>query len=169
VSRGAVLVCIPRTTASGDPLADVGGLRDTLGMTSLNPYLSFPQNAREAMTFYQSVLGGSLDVVTFKDFPDMPHEASDDDLVMHAYLHTDDGIQLMAADTPTGVPYNPPAGVALSLEGTDEEALTRQWNALADGGTVSMPLGTAPWGGQFGMLTDRYGVAWYVTIDANDS
>jgi PhnB protein len=138
-------------------------------MATLNPYLSFQNNARDVMEFYQSVLGGSLDVVTFKDFPDMPHEASDDDLVMHAYLHTDDGIQLMASDTPAGVPYTAPAGVALSLEGSDEQTLTRQWNALADGGTVSMPLDTAPWGGRFGMLTDKFGVAWYITIDASDS
>ena len=138
--------------------------------TTLNPYISFNGNTREAMTFYQSVLGGSLDVVTFKDFPDMPHESSDDDLVMHAYLRTDDGLQLMAADTPTGVTHTPAAGVAMSLEGTDEQALTRQWNALADGGTVSMPLAAAPWGGgQFGMLTDRFGIAWYVTIDAPES
>jgi PhnB protein len=104
--------------------------------------------------------------VTFKDFPDMPHEESDDDLVMHAYLHTDDGIQLMGSDTPAGVPYSAPAGVSLSLEGDDEESLTRQWNTLAEGGTVTMPLGRAAWGGTFGMLTDRFGVAWYVTIDA---
>jgi len=138
--------------------------------TTLNPYLSFGGDTREVMTFYQSVLGGSLDIATYKDFPDMPHEPADDDLVMHAYLHTDDGIQLMAADSPSGVPYTPTAGVALSLAGDDEHELTRQWNALADGGTVTMPLGAAPWGsGQFGMLTDRYGIAWYVTIDAAQS
>lgn len=137
--------------------------------TTLNPYLSFDGNAREAMTFYQSVLGGGLDIATFKDFPDAPHEPSDDDLVMHSYLHTDDGLQLMAADTPAGVPYTPTAGVAMSLEGTDEQALRRQWEALADGGTVNMPLGTAPWGGQFGMLTDKFGIAWYVTIDTSES
>lgn len=139
-------------------------------MTTLNPYLSFRDNARDAMTYYQSVLGGSLDVVTFKDFPDIPHEAADDDLVMHAYLHTDDGLVLMGADTPAGVPYHAPAGFAISLEGPDDDALTRRWNALADGGTVSMPLAAAPWGGgKFGMLTDRFGIAWYVTIDASES
>ena len=65
----------------------------------LNPYLSFQDNAREAMTFYQSVLGGELTMSTFAEF-----HASDDpaeqDKVMHSHLESADGLVLMGADTP---------------------------------------------------------------------
>jgi PhnB protein len=134
-------------------------------MRELTPYLAFAGDAREAMGFYRSLLGGSLDVVAYRDFPEMPHDAADDDRVMHAYLKTDDGLRIMAAETPTGSPYSAPASVTLTLGGGDEAALTRCWDALADGGTVHMPLEPAPWGGSFGSLTDRYGVPWYVMID----
>ncbi len=167
MSHGAGRGWPRRTTATGDPVADVGGTRKTHGMTTITPYLSFKDNTREVMEFYQSVLGGTLDLVHFRDFPDLPHDPGDDDLIMHAHLHTDDGIELQASDTPSATDYAAPAGVALSLEGDDAASLTRQWNALADGGDVQMPLGPAPWGGMFGMVTDRFGVAWYVTIDTS--
>lgn len=135
-------------------------------MSTITPYLSFRDNAREAMEFYQSVLGGALDLVHFRDFPQMPHDPADDDRIMHAHLHTDDGIVLLAADTPTGMDYRSPAGISLSLEGSDEATLRRQFDSLAEGGSVQMPLGAAPWGGVFGMLTDRFGIGWYVTVSA---
>ncbi|GAA3765415.1 VOC family protein [Microbacterium kribbense] len=135
-------------------------------MRKLNAYLSFQNNAREAMSFYQSVLGGDLSLSTFSDFPSMPHDPGDDDLIMHANLVTDDGLALMGSDTPHGMPVQEPSGFSLSLSGDDETALMACWDALSDGGTVTMPLDTPPWGGKFGMLTDRFGVGWMVSIDA---
>ena len=71
----------------------------------LNPYLSFRDNARDAMEFYQSVFGGELTVNTFADF-----QASDDpaekDKIMHGMLETENGLTLMGADTPT--PWSTP-------------------------------------------------------------
>ena len=61
----------------------------------LNPYLGFDDTAREAMTFYQSVLGGTLEVMTFGDYGTEGDAAR---LVMHAQLATDDGFVLMASD-----------------------------------------------------------------------
>ncbi|MEQ6899116.1 VOC family protein [Microbacterium sp. KR10-403] len=137
-------------------------------MRSLNAYISFRGNAREAMNFYRDVLGGTLDVLTFGDFPQMPHDPADDGLIMHSYLRTDDGLVLMASDTPSSMDYAAPAGVSLALNGAaeDDAALRRCWDALADGGTVTMPLDAAMWGGTFGMLTDRFGIAWLFSIDA---
>jgi PhnB protein len=127
----------------------------------LNPYLSFQDNAREAMTFYQSVLGGDLTVSTFADF-----QASEDpaerDKVMHSQLETPDGLVLMGADTPAAMEYQPQAGVSVSLSGDDEAKLRGYWERLSEDGTVTMPFEQAPWGATFGMCVDRFGTSWMV-------
>ncbi|WP_374314633.1 VOC family protein [Microbacterium sp.] len=138
-------------------------------MPSLNPYLSFQNQAREAMTFYQGVFGGELDISTFGQYEGMVQDPADGDLVMHAQLTSPDGFVLMGADTPTGMEYRAPAGVSVSVSGDDETALQDWWDALADGGTVVMPFDTPPWGGRFGMLTDRFGIDWMVALNATPS
>ena len=132
-------------------------------VTRLNPYLSFRDNAREAMEFYRSVLGGTLTISTFAEFhaSEDPAEA---DKVMHAMLESEDGLVLMAADTPNSMEYEAGSSISLSLSGDDPERLRALWDGLSDGGTVVMPLEPAPWGDSFGMLTDRYGTAWMVNI-----
>jgi PhnB protein len=135
---------------------------------ALNPYLSFRDNAREAMEFYRSVFGGKLDLSTFADFG-----ASDDpdvrDKIMHGHLDVGDGLTLMGADTPPGMPYSGQSGVAISLSGssTDDAPRLRGWfDALAEGGAVHEPLVPAPWGDVFGMCTDRFGTSWMVNFPA---
>jgi PhnB protein len=127
----------------------------------LNPYLSFRDNARDAMTFYESVFGGELTISTFGDF-----QASDDpseqQKVMHSQLETPDGLVLMAADTPNAMEYKPQAGVSVSLSGDDEARLRGYWERLSEGGTVTMPFEKAPWGDIFGMCVDRFGTSWLV-------
>lgn len=134
-------------------------------MTTLNPYISFHQNAREAMTFYHSVLGGDLQITTFESF-EMGVPSEERHLVMHARLDTSDGLTLMGADTPSHMPYAPAAGISISLSGDDEERLDNVWKALEPSGMVTMPFEPAPWGGRFGMLTDRFGIAWMLNLNA---
>ncbi|MFC4140034.1 MULTISPECIES: VOC family protein [unclassified Microbacterium] len=134
-------------------------------MAVLNPYLSFRDNAREAMTFYQSVLGGKLDLVEFSSFP-MPHDAADANKIMHSWLETDDGMVLAGSDTPAGMEYQEPRGISVSMSTDDGARAQAIWDGLADGGTVDIPFDGAPWGGRFGMITDRYGVSWMITENA---
>jgi len=136
-------------------------------MPSLNPYISFQNQTREAMEFYQGVFGGEVSLDTFASFPDMVQEPADEQLVMHAQLETPDGFVLMAADTPSGMDYAAPAGISVSVSGDDEASLQGYWDGLAAGGTVVMPFETPPWGGRFGMLTDRFGIDWMVAVNAN--
>lgn len=134
-------------------------------MATLNPYINFRDTAREALEFYQGVFGGELSLDTFEAFPDMgvpPEEAT---LIMHGQLETPDGFVLMAADTPSTMPYAKPAGVAVSVSGDDESGLEGFFTGLAEGGTVTMPFETPPWGGRFGMVTDRFGVDWMVALN----
>jgi PhnB protein len=125
----------------------------------LNPYLNFRNDAREAMTFYQSVLGGELTISTFGEYQ-ASEDPAEQDKVMHAQLETPDGIVLMAADTPNAMEHRPQAGVWVSLSGDDEARLRGYWESLSDGGTVVMPFEKAPWGDTFGMCVDRFGTNW---------
>ena len=135
-------------------------------MPSLNPYISFKSEAREAMEYYQSVFGGELVVSTFSEFPGMVEDPAEQNLVMHAQLETPDGFVLMGADTPSRMPYAKPAGISVSVSGDDETSLQGYWDRLADDGTVVMAFDTPPWGGRFGMLTDRFGIDWMIAVNA---
>lgn len=129
----------------------------------LNPYLSFRDNAREAMEFYESVFGGELTLSSFADF-----QASDDsaekDKIMHGMLVTENGLTLMGADTPNSMELDTGTGVQVSLSGDDEPTLRGYWEKLRDSGTETVPLAVAPWGDTFGMCVDKFGTHWLVNI-----
>ena len=128
----------------------------------LNPYLHFADTAREAMEFYRSVFGGELHVLTFGDMgaegPVPPPDG-----VMHAYLETPDGFELMASDGDSGRPIgSAPAGVSVSVSGDDLDRLEGWFTALAAEGVVDVPFEKQIWGDVFGQVTDRFGVRWVV-------
>jgi PhnB protein len=131
--------------------------------TRLNPYISFRDNAREAMDFYHSVFGGELTRSTFAELQ-ASEDPAEKDKIMHSMLETDSGLVLMAADTPNGMDYTPGGSISVSLSGEDEAELSGYWKKLSDGGVVQVPLDKAPWGDSFGMCADRYGVTWLVNI-----
>ena len=131
--------------------------------TRLNPYLGFKDNAREAMEFYKSVFGGELTISTFKE-GGMPHGPGDENKIMHADLRAPNGFVLMGSDTPTGMPHSSMSNISISLSGDDEAELKGYWDKLSKGGDITMPLEKAPWGDSFGMLADKFGVAWLVNI-----
>jgi len=137
--------------------------------TTLHPYLSFKDNAREAMEFYRSVFGGELQLNTFKEFGFSP-SPSEDDNVMHSMLEAGRGnIAFMAADTPSSMEYTPGAGFSLALSGDDEAELRGYFEKLCEGGTVMEHLDKAPWGALYGSCTDRFGVNWMVNVTTQDS
>jgi PhnB protein len=128
----------------------------------LNPYLSFRDDARQAMEFYQEVFGGKLDLNTFGQYGDSNAPGADN--IMHAQLETDRGFTLMASDMPPGMDFNPGNNITISLSGEDEQELRGYWDKLSDGGNVSMPLEKQMWGDIYGQLTDKFGVPWMVDI-----
>jgi len=133
---------------------------------TLNPYLSFKDNAREAMEYYQGVFGGKLDVQSFKDL-NAAQDPSEENLVMHSMLTGDNGITFMASDTPRRMEYAPGTNFSMSLSGDDEAALSNYFEKLAADGKVTMPLEKAMWGDTFGMLVDKFGVTWLVNISGS--
>ena len=130
-------------------------------MTHLSPYLSFNGNCREALAFYQSCLGGELDLQRFGDSPAAAHvPAAAHDHILHGTLTTPDFV-LMAADgggmrTPLIVGNN----VSVSLHFDSAAEIEGAFARLSEGGTVVDPLAEMFWGATFGSLTDRFGINW---------
>jgi len=128
----------------------------------LNPYISFADNARQAMEFYRGVFGGDLNLNTFGEYG--AGDSPEADKIMHAQLETTSGFTLMGADTPAGMSHNPGDNIAVSLSGDDADELRGYWEKLSDGGSVTMPLEKQMWGDEFGMCVDRFGIGWMVNI-----
>jgi PhnB protein len=130
-------------------------------MTQLCAYLSYNGNCAEAMAFYARVLDAKVEaLITYAQMPDgdpVPPEHAD--RIMHAYLvHPD--FALMAGDTPPGVPFEGIKGAMLALTYPSAAEARRIFAALAEGGSVQMPLGETFWAEAFGMVIDRFGTPW---------
>jgi PhnB protein len=128
-------------------------------------HLNFRGNAREALTFYQSVFGGHLAAVTYADAHAVTEPVEAEQL-MWGQVATDAGFRVMAYDVPSHTPYD--AGtipVFVSVRGTDTDELRGYWDGLSDGAAVVVPLGQAQWSPLYGMLTDRFGVTWVLDIE----
>lgn len=131
----------------------------------LNPYLSFRDNARQAMEFYREVFGGELVMNTFGEYH-ASEDPAEQDKIMHSQLETSNGFTLMASDTPNGMEHRPGNNYSISIFGDEDALLRGYWNKLSAGGAVSMPLEKQIWGDVFGMCTDKFGVSWMVNIAA---
>lgn len=133
----------------------------------IEAYLFFGGNCEEALHFYQKCLGGQI--VTLMRYEGSPMDNSQlppqwKQKVMHATFECE-GARFMASDTMPGQPAPDYGGFAMSLylPDPDVEKARRTFNALAEGGKVTMPFSPPFWGGHFGMLTDRFGVPWMVS------
>ena len=125
----------------------------------LNPYITFPGTCSEAMDFYASVLGGTVQRMTFRD------AGTDVDGIMHAALATPDGFHLFASDHMDGMgDYTPGTNVQVSLSGDETEAITSHWSGLSEGGQVFVPLEPQMWGDVYGQCVDKFGIIWHVNI-----
>jgi PhnB protein len=129
--------------------------------TTLNPYVSFKTEAREAMEFYRSVLGGELTASTFDEF-EMPVGEGEGSLVMHSQLVTPGGLVLMGADTPNSMEYTPGTNITIAISGEDIDELRGYFDGLSEGGSIFVPLEKAPWGDYYGQFVDKFGVGWMI-------
>jgi len=139
---------------------------------NLNPYLSFRGTANEALEFYQSVLGGKLDIMRYDSIPGMMGDESEAAKVMHGYLETPDGMAIMAADLPDSMADaddSSTGGTAVCIWGDDEERMLAIWAAFSEGATINQPFDPAPWGGRYGDLSDRIGVRWMLNLGTDQS
>jgi PhnB protein len=155
-------------------LRHTGMRRETVGhqyqhqeqSMQMNPYLTFKGQCEAAFKFYEKVLGGKIVAM-------MPHEgtpAADHvpaewrGKIMHARLVLDDDRVLMGSDAPPGM-QEEMKGFSVTL-GVDKPAeAERIFHALAEDGTVRMPIQETFWATRFGMLTDRFGTPWMINCE----
>jgi PhnB protein len=131
---------------------------------NVQPYLSFEGRAQEAIDFYKSALGATVDVVMhFKDGPpEMQAQMSPNskDKIMHAAFRVGD-TQVMASDGQcTGKASF--SGISLTLNATSNGEAEKLFNALGRGGKVNMPMSETFFAHRFGMVADKFGVGWMV-------
>jgi PhnB protein len=152
-------------------LARATPLRESIMSTTLTPYLRFAGNTRDAYTFYEKALGAKIQtMMSYADMPAPPTPSDgcadggvpSGDGIMHAALALPGGAMLFAGDAPAGMPYDGVKGVMLALQYDTVDQAHSAFQALSQGGSVTMPLAPAFWAKTFGMLTDRFGVSWAV-------
>lgn len=128
-------------------------------MATLNAYIHFKGNAKEAMEFYQSIFGGKLDIMPFKGSQMesmMPAEAQDN--VLHSYLKSGD-LELMASDMVEDGDYKVGNAMSLCLVCSSKEEIETHFKKLSEGGKVGHGL-NEEFFGIFGDLVDKFGMPW---------
>ncbi|TWF94909.1 VOC family protein [Saccharopolyspora dendranthemae] len=132
----------------------------------LNPYLQFNGDAKQALEFYHSVLGGETALNTYGQFGQADGPLADK--IMHGSLTSQLGFTLMVADAPPDMTPQPGNNFSISISGdaADAEALRGYFVALSEGGQVHVPIEKQMWGDEFGMCTDKFGINWMVDISA---
>ncbi|MFJ4848653.1 MULTISPECIES: VOC family protein [unclassified Streptomyces] len=133
----------------------------------VTPYLNFAGNAREAMEFYQSIFGGTLDIATFADLH-RAQAAEEEHLIAHSMLKGAAGVVLMGSDAPASEERRTGGSFSVALGG-DEADLTEYWGRLSDGGTITVPFATSAWGALHGQCVDRFGTAWLLNVTAKSA
>jgi PhnB protein len=129
-------------------------------------HINLRGQARQALEFYQSVFGGHIAMVTYKDAGNVQNPA-DADHVMWGQVVSDKGFRVMAYDVPAGMPWSPgEIPFFVSVRGEDADEITGYWNKLQVGATIVQPLAPAAWAPLYGMLKDPFGITWVLDVVA---
>lgn len=140
-------------------------------MASVNVYLTFNGNCREAFDFYKSVFGGEYQYIgSFGEMPPVEgQETSEEDKnkIMHVSLPISKETTLMGSDTSGEYVSHYKAGnnFSISINADSKEEADQLFNGLSAGGQVTMPMADTFWGAYFGMFTDQFGIGWMVNYD----
>ncbi len=131
---------------------------------TFNAYVFFSNGTcAEAFERYGEVFGGEVTMMRMGEVPpDQRMPGAPDDMVMHASLRVGDAL-LMGSDDPTG-DGGPKLGFNVAYTAPDVETARQAFEALAEGGEVTMPMEATFWSKGFGMVTDRFGVPWMVDV-----
>ncbi|PWW05462.1 PhnB protein [Paenibacillus cellulosilyticus] len=134
---------------------------------SINVYLNFNGNTREAVEFYAHVF--NTEIVTISTFgespqsPDFPLPEEAKNLIMHAMINVGSS-PMMFSDTFPGMPFSVGTNITLSYQGSSEEELRSIFNKLADGGKVGMELQETFWSKCYGQVTDKFDINWQLNL-----
>ena len=131
-----------------------------------NPYLFFDGQCEKAFKFYQNCFGGNIvAMVPYADMPGgEPMAPEHKNLIMHARLVAGNQV-LMGADAHPSQPNNGVHGFSVALHTDTPAEAERLFNALAENGTIVMPVQQTFWAERFGMLTDQFGIPWMINCE----
>jgi PhnB protein len=131
----------------------------------ITPYLNFPGTCAQAFKFYAETLGGEITFMQTHGESPMKDMVEPEwrDKVMHATLQTGDNT-LMGSDAPLHMQAKP-AGFMVAINPANADDAKRIYAAFADGGDVHMELQETFWTPLFGMVTDRFGTPWMISLD----
>ncbi|WP_337103305.1 VOC family protein [Paenibacillus sp. YIM B09110] len=139
---------------------------------SVDVYLNFDGNTREAVTFYAEVFGLELpQIMTFGEtppHPDYPLPEEAKNLVMHTRLNIY-GSNVMFSDVFPGMPFTQGNNFSLALVHKDQETITSTFHKLKEGGTVVMELQKTFWSQLYGSVRDRFGIEWQFNLDSGET
>lgn len=141
-------------------------------MAEINAYLNFNGNTEEVFNFYRSVFGGEFTMLSrFKDTdPQGAMDASEREKIMHVRLPIGRSSVLMGSDNIESRGLSVAgSNFSIAVSPESEAEATQIFNGLAAGGQVTLPMHHAPWGAFFGMLTDKFGIAWMVNYEKNQA
>ncbi|UQE76127.1 VOC family protein [Gordonia sp. PP30] len=130
---------------------------------TFTPYLFFSGDCADAFTRYHEIFGGELSIMRNSDAPADAQMPGGGDFVMHASIALPDGGGFLGSDDPTG-DDGPKTGFSVSYTAPDLDSARTVHAALADGGTVTMPVEPTFWAPGFGMCVDRFGVPWMISV-----
>lgn len=128
---------------------------------SVNAYLTFRGNCREAVQFYADVFGVEIkEITTYGEHHSAPEIK---DWIMHAKLVVS-GSPIMFSDVPPDRPFSVGNNISLVIMERDEEKLKRWFDKLKEGGEVQMELQETFWSKLYGMVTDKFGIGWQLNL-----
>ena len=135
----------------------------------IQPYLFFNGRCEEAVEFYRTALGAQVEMLMrYKESPEPPKPGMIPPGFENKIMHTSLCIGQTTVMASDGCSADKAAfeGFSLSLSVSNESEAERAFAALSNGGHVTMPLMKTFWSPRFGMVTDRFGVGWMVTVTA---
>jgi PhnB protein len=130
----------------------------------IQPYLMFDGRCEEALDFYKKAAGAKVEMLLrWKDGPDKSMcKPGNEDKIMHMQFKIGDTTVMASDGDNTGKPNF--QGFALALHTKDEAEVEKLFNALSEGGKVTMPLTKTFFSPRFGMLADKFGVNWMLLV-----
>lgn len=135
---------------------------------SINVYVNFNGNCREAVEFYAEVFGTEKPkIMTFGDTPPNPEFPLADEaknLVLHTRLMID-GSAIMFSDTLPGMPFVEGNNISLAYSNKDMEVIKSIFHKLKEGGNVNMDLQETFWSKCYGQVIDKFGIEWQLSFD----
>ncbi|ASS76293.1 hypothetical protein CIG75_15965 [Tumebacillus algifaecis] len=138
---------------------------------SIDAYLNFNGNCREAVEFYTDVFGAEKpQLMTFADMPphpDYPLAEESKQLIMHTQL-TIGGSRVMFSDVMPEMPFVVGNNISLAFVTDNKDDIQSAFEKLKVGGTVNMELQETFWSKYFGMVTDKFGVGWQLNLNVEE-